>query len=103
MHMNTLTRAQKAGLTFAEIGCVFIALGGPGDRTVQKLMPSHEASLGVAPGAAPPALEQLFLALYRSQRASNAPFLDPGAHFPGGRFGRGMASNFAAALSCAFR
>jgi hypothetical protein len=61
--MNTLTRTQRVGLKLAQIGSAFVALGGLGDQTVQKLMPSHEAFLGVAPGAAPPAVEQLFLAL----------------------------------------
>jgi hypothetical protein len=50
------------GLWLAQLGAVLIALGGLGDQAVQKLMPSHEAFLGIAPGAAPRAFEQLFLA-----------------------------------------
>jgi hypothetical protein len=68
--MNALTRAQKVGLAFAQIGCAFVALGGLGDQTVQKLMPPHEAFLGVAPGTAPPAVEQLFLALLHALGSS---------------------------------
>jgi hypothetical protein len=61
--MESVARTQKVGLVLAQLGAVLIALGGLGDQAVQKLMPSHEAFLGVAPGAAPRAVEQLFLAV----------------------------------------
>src|SRR5579863_9301961 len=61
--MESVARTQKVGLVLAQLGAVLIALGGLGDQAVQKLMPSHEVFLGVAPGAAPHAVEQLFLAV----------------------------------------
>jgi hypothetical protein len=68
--MNALTRTQRVGLKLAQVGSAFVALGGLGDQTVQKLMPSHEAFLGVAPGTAPPAVEQLFLAMLHALGSS---------------------------------
>jgi hypothetical protein len=54
---------RRFGLIAAQCGVVLIGLGGLGDQPVQKLMPSHEAFLGVVPGTAPAAVEQLFLAV----------------------------------------
>jgi hypothetical protein len=54
---------RRFGLIAAQCGAVLIGLGGLGDQAVQKLMPAHEAFLGVAPGTAPAAVEQLFLAV----------------------------------------
>jgi hypothetical protein len=57
------TRRQRVGLFVAKLGAALIGLGGLGDQAVQKLTPTHEAFLGVSPGAAPAAVEQLFLAV----------------------------------------
>jgi hypothetical protein len=41
---------RRFGLIAAQCGVVLIGLGGLGDQAVQKLMPTHEAFLGVVPG-----------------------------------------------------
>jgi hypothetical protein len=64
------TRRQRVGLVAAQCGAVFIGLGGLGDQGVQKLTSAHEAFLGVAPGAAPTAVEQLFLAVLHALGSS---------------------------------
>lgn len=64
------TRRQRLGLVAAKCGAVLIGLGGLGDQAVQKLTAAHEAFLGVAPGAAPTAVEQLFLAVLHALGSS---------------------------------
>jgi hypothetical protein len=64
------TRRQRFGLIAAQCGAVLIGLGGLGDQAVQKLTPAHEAFLGVAPGTADVAVEQLFLAVLHALGSS---------------------------------
>jgi hypothetical protein len=65
-----VVRRQRWGLVAAKCGAVLIGLGGLGDQAVRKLTPTHEAFLGVAPGAAPAAVEQLFLAVLHALGSS---------------------------------
>jgi uncharacterized membrane protein len=64
------TRRQRFGLVAAKCGAVLIGLGGLGDQAVRKLTSAHEAFLGVAPGAASTAVEQLFLAVLHALGSS---------------------------------
>ncbi len=52
-------------------------------------------------GLRPELPEPVFFGCPRSRvrDPKSLPFLDPRAHFPGGRFGRGIASNFAISSS----
>jgi hypothetical protein len=53
--------ASGIGYRLAQIGAVGAALGGIVDVFVPRLLPHHEAFLGFAPGAAPPATGALVL------------------------------------------
>jgi hypothetical protein len=65
-----VARRQRWGLVAAQCGAVLIGLGGLGDQGVRKLTPTHDEFLGVAPGAAPTAVEQLFLAVLHALGSS---------------------------------
>jgi hypothetical protein len=66
----TPNRSQRVGIVIAQCGALLVALGGLGDLGVRKLMPSHESFLGVAPGTAPAAVQELFLAVLHALGSS---------------------------------
>ncbi|MEO6524996.1 MAG: hypothetical protein ABIP93_00060 [Gemmatimonadaceae bacterium] len=58
-----LPRKIGIGYRLAQVGAAAAALGGLVDALVPRLLPHHEAFLGVAAGAAPPATVTLVLLL----------------------------------------
>ena len=56
-------RQPDLGYRLAQLGAAGVALGGAFDALVPRLLPAHEAFLGVAPGRAPRATVALVLLL----------------------------------------
>lgn len=56
-------RTFEIGYRIAQLGAAGAALGGALDVFVPRLLPHHEAFLGIAPGQAPPATTALVLLL----------------------------------------
>ena len=59
----TQNRTSTIGYRLAQLGALVTALGGAFDALVPKLLPHHEAYLGVAPGSATAATSALVLLL----------------------------------------
>ncbi|HSJ62410.1 MAG TPA: hypothetical protein VK922_00770 [Gemmatimonadaceae bacterium] len=59
-------RASGVGYRLAQVGAGGVALGGLFDLFVSRLLPHHEAFLGIGPGEAPPATAALLLLLLRT-------------------------------------
>jgi hypothetical protein len=66
----TTRRAANIGYRLAQIGALAAALGGLVDTLVPKLLPHHEAYLGVPPGGATLATSSLLLLLLHTLGAA---------------------------------
>jgi hypothetical protein len=60
----------QVGYRIAQLGAAGAALGGTFDLLVPRLLPAHEAFLGVAPGGAPAATTALVLLLLHTLGAA---------------------------------
>ncbi len=63
-------RRAVVGYYLAVVGAVGVMVGGIFDQLVPRLLPSHEAFLGVAPGAASPQVSAMVLLLLHTLGAS---------------------------------